>query len=406
MKRLFRDRRARRYLLGQTLSVFGDMTLWLAMGIWVKTLTGSSGAAGLTFFFFSLPSLGSPLSGLLVDRLRRRPLLIWTNLGTAALVLLLLLVHSRGQVWLIYTVMFFYGASYTVLGSGGSALLRLLLPDELLAEGNGYLQTVREGFRLLAPIAGAGLFVLFGGGAVAVIDAATFVAAAVLPWSVRVDEPARLPATEHWRRQVTAGLRHLRDTPVLRQICIATAASLLVVGAFESAIFAVIGQGLHRTPSFLGVLVVVQGAGAVAGGPIAAPVFRRIGSGMTIALGMLLIGLATPLLTLASLPPVFVGLALIGFGLPWVVVGLGTAIQLHSPLDLQGRVSSAVDLLVGTPQTISIAIGAALVTVVDYRIVLAVIAVVVVASSLYLLTRREQRLVRWPAPSPVELPVG
>jgi hypothetical protein len=30
--------------------VFGDTAMWLAAGIWVKALTGSSAAAGLTFF--------------------------------------------------------------------------------------------------------------------------------------------------------------------------------------------------------------------------------------------------------------------------------------------------------------------------------------------------------------------
>jgi len=56
-----------------------------------------------------------------------------------------------------------------------------------------------------------------------------------------------------------------------------------------------------------------------------------------------------------------------------------------------GRVSSAADLLVGTPQTISIAVGAALVSVIDYRIILLTIAAVMTLAPLYLTTRRERQ---------------
>src|ERR1700761_2327018 len=102
MRRLLKVRDARVYLGGQVFSLFGDTALWLAMVIWVKTRTGSNAAAGLVFFFANAPVLLAPLTGLLVDRVRRRPLLIAVNAATGGAVLLLLLVHGRGQVWLGY----------------------------------------------------------------------------------------------------------------------------------------------------------------------------------------------------------------------------------------------------------------------------------------------------------------
>ncbi len=44
MRALLAHRDARFYLAGQALSTVGDNALWLAMGIWVKILTGSSSA--------------------------------------------------------------------------------------------------------------------------------------------------------------------------------------------------------------------------------------------------------------------------------------------------------------------------------------------------------------------------
>jgi MFS family permease len=80
MRQLLARRDTRIYLSGQLFSLFGDSSLWLAMGIWVKTLTGSNAAAGLVFFFFTAPSLLAPALGLLADRVRRRPLLLVTNI--------------------------------------------------------------------------------------------------------------------------------------------------------------------------------------------------------------------------------------------------------------------------------------------------------------------------------------
>ena len=113
---------------GQALSLFGDTAMWLALGIWAKELTGSSGAAGMVIFALALPQLGAPAAGMLVDRVRRRPLLIATNLATAAVVLPLLTVHDRGDLWLLYVVAAAYGASYTILGAGQTALLTASCP--------------------------------------------------------------------------------------------------------------------------------------------------------------------------------------------------------------------------------------------------------------------------------------
>ena len=101
----------------------------------MKELTGSSSAAGLVFLCIVAPQLLSPLGGLLVDRVRRRTLLLVVNPLTALAVLPLLLVRDAGDVWIVYVVATLYGASYVVLAAGQSALLVTLLPAELLALG-------------------------------------------------------------------------------------------------------------------------------------------------------------------------------------------------------------------------------------------------------------------------------
>lgn len=389
MRTILARRDLRLALVGRTVSMFGDQALWLAMGIWAKQLTGSNAAAGLVFFFFGLPTLLSPLSGLLVDRVRRRPLLITVEAALGAMVLLLLLVRGPGQLWLIYAVTFCYGAAGTITASARSALFRVLLPDdEELARVNGLMQTLQEGLRLIAPITGAALFAWLGGGAVAIIDAATFAVVVGAFAALRVTEPAPQPAEHRWRSEVAAGARHLWRTVPLRQMTVAVGAALLVVGFFETVIFAVAGTGLHRPASFVGVLEATLGAGAIAGGLGAARLIRRAGEGRTVATGLALFGAGSAGLTAPAVAVVLPAMAVAGSGIPLLVVALFTGLQRMTPDHLQGRTFSAVDMLVSTPQTLSIGLGAALVAVVDYRVLLAVMCAVTLSSAGWLATRR------------------
>jgi MFS family permease len=391
MRRLLAIRDARIYLIGQTFSLLGDSALWLAMGIWVKTMTGSNGLAGLVFFFFTAPTLLAPVSGLIVDRVRRRPLLMATNACAGGAVLLLLLVHGRGQAWLVYLVMALYGLAYTLLGSGQSALLTVMVPGDLLPDANGALRTVQETLRLISPLAGAGLFVLVGAHMVAIMDAATFGVAVVCLAALRLREPRPRPSAGHWRAEVMAGFRYLAATPVLRQLVIAGACMLAVFGFSETIVFAIVSQGLHRSPAFVGVLVAIQGAGAVLGGPTAAPLIRRIGESWLAGAAMVVAAVGAALCIPSLLPVVAAGVALLGMAIPWLVVAFMTLLQRRTPAELQGRTYAAADALVTTPQTISIALGAALIGVAGYRTLLAVMAVVTVGAAAYLLSRPEQR---------------
>ena len=77
------------------------------------------------------------------------------------------------------------------------------------------------------------------------------------------------------------------------------------------------------------------------------------------------------------------GTLLFGAGLPVLIVCLTTAIQRRTPDELQGRAFTAFELFSGVPQLLSILAGAVLVTLVDYRIPLVVMAVGIAAAGVY-----------------------
>jgi MFS family permease len=391
MLRLLAHRDARLYLIGQVFSLLGDSSLWLAMGIWVKTLTHSNAQAGLVFFFFTAPALFAPASGLVVDRFRRRPLLIATNAATGAAVLALLAVDGRGQVWLIDAVMFAYGLSYGVLGPAQSALLTVMLPAELLADANGALQTSQAVLRLIGPLTGAGLFVAVGAHVIAIVDAITFAVPVLTLLQLEVSEPLPQPPVGHWTRQLVGVVRHVWRTVELRQAIVAAACTTTVFGFIETITYAIASDGLHRPAAFVGVLAAVQGAGAVAGGLSAAALVRRVGEGRLMGIAMLLAALGAALEIPPLLPVVIVGDVAFGAAVAWIVVGLITLVQRLTPPELQGRVYAAAETLITTPQTVSIVLGAGLITLTGYQPLLVAMVTVIALAAAYLLSRPEQR---------------
>ncbi|HJQ73826.1 MAG TPA: MFS transporter, partial [Gaiellaceae bacterium] len=164
--------------------------------------------------------------------------------------------------------------------------------------------------------------------------------------------------------------------------------ALLVIGFVETLIFSVIAH-LGEKPSFFGVMATLQGVGSIVGGVTAAAIVRRLGDVSTVGIGLGIFGLGDLLFVVPSLPVVLAGFFIAGIGVVWAIVAFSTALQTRTPLAIQGRVSAASDISLSVAQTSSIATGAVLSTVVDYRILLVAMAAVIGASAVYLVTRKE-----------------
>ncbi|MGW8554509.1 MFS transporter [Streptomyces tubercidicus] len=385
------DRTIRWLILGQLCAILGDTMLWLVAGIWVKELTGSNSAAAFTFFLVIVGTLCAPVGGMTADRYRKRPLLMGLYLGTAAVVASLLLVQDSGQIWLIYVVMLLYGLSFSFVDPAQAAFLRVLVPDEQLADANALTQTVKQGLRLMSPIAGAGLFAALGAHAVVVANIVLMLAAVVFLTAVRFRESTPECSGDSWHQEITEGVRHLARTAVLRQLAVAGALTMVAMGLAETVGLAIVDDGLGRPPSFLGVLLAGQGAGAIAAGLTAARFGRRIGEGMLVALGMAVFAAGALLETIPAVPAVATGMVLCGASMPWIAVGLTTVGLRHTAPELVGRVYSGFNVMMTLPQMVAMACGAGLIAVVDFKVVLVTMASVVLVAAGYLFTRPEQR---------------
>lgn len=407
MRRAFTVPAFGRLYVGTTASMVGDSLMLIVMSMWVKTLTGSNGAAGLTFLFLTLPALFGPLFGLVVDRVPRRPFLVVANVLSAAAMLPLLLVRGEQDVWVIYAVAFLYGVSFVVVPAALNGLLKEMLPEDVLVEANASLSLTREALRLVGPVAGAAMFAIGSGKLVALVDAVSFLVAALVIWTIKVEEerPERVPM--HWAAEVAEGARHIRRTPLLLHPTIALALCLLVLGFSESAVYAVV-EAFDKPVEFVGPVLTVQGVGAIAAGLLASRVIKRLGEPRTLVVGLVVLAAGLGVIAVAEqVWELLAGTVVLGAGIPLLIVAFNTILQKQTPGHLMGRVSTTTEVLTTTPQALSIALGALLVTLVDYRVIFVLMAAGTLVGAAYLVVALRGRMTTPVAGTaePVDVPV-
>ncbi|MFG3551108.1 MFS transporter [Streptomyces sp. NPDC047725] len=384
--RVLRDRDAGLYLAGVVVSGFGTSALWLASGVWVKDLTGSDGLAALCMLAMWAPTLAGPVLGTLADRVRRKPLLIATSLLMAGLLLSLFAVDSPATLWLLFAVLFVYGAAGVVHEAAESALVAAAVDARLLGDFNGLRMTANEGMKLVAPLAGAGLYAAYGGPGVALLDAATFVLAAGVYAALRVREtrPAR-PAAD-WRRRTAEGARYLWGHARLLPLVLAGGVMMLCAGVNGATAYAVV-DALGHSPAYAGALYAVQGAGSVAVGLLAGPALRRLGGRRFAASGIALLAAAVALRAVPHDAVALVSGAAIGAGMPAALIAALTAVQRETPGPLLGRVTATANSLIFVPNVFGLAVGAALVELTALWVLLPVLGTVLLATAAALARR-------------------
>jgi MFS family permease len=281
------DRRnGRLYLLGLAASLIGSSAMSLVAGIWVKSLTGSSAMAGLVSACVYAPSLLGPVGGMIADRVPRRRLLFRLNIASAVIMLPLLAVRSPAQIWIVFCVMTWYGVELIVSSPAEDALFAEMLPLSLRQRANGWRLGLQETGRLVAPLAGAGLFTLAGGGSVAVLDSVTFVVAAVAIARLRLRDPEPQPKAARWRADLLAGLIFIRRTPGFGRILTVAAVVMALSGVLVAAQYSLV-QAVGQPPAFLGVLSACLGGGSIVASLLSSRILRRLGEGWLAILGMI-----------------------------------------------------------------------------------------------------------------------
>ena len=263
-------------------------------------VTGSSLVTAAVFIAGLLPTLlVGPLAGVLADRWERRRTLVVTSLAQAALLLPLLAVHGRGELWVIYLVIAAEAALAQLFDPAKNALLPSLVDRDQLVSANALVGLNVNLGRLLGSSLGGVVMVTAGLRGVVIGDTVSFLAGAVLiawmrarpPVPARTDRAAGAgTAPGGLVRQWLDGLAVTWHSRQLRWSLVVSAVSAVAQGLFVVlfVLFVLfVTRTLHGGGAEVGLLRGVQGIGGVLVGALGA----RLSAGRLLAWSLLAFGL-------------------------------------------------------------------------------------------------------------------
>jgi hypothetical protein len=335
-----------------------------------------------------LPTLFLPLFGLLADRVRKRRLMVAVNAVMMGITPWLLFVDGTSDIWLIYLVMLAQGVAVNIMSASSSGLFVEMLPERLLGAANSVVMSMQESMKVLAPAAGAALFVWLGGGAVGVLDALTFLLACAALMSLRLEEPVPAPAERRLRDEIVAGVLHIVRLRELRKLVLSAGLTMLTVGFVVTAQYGVVESELNLPPVYIGALLAAQGVGSVLGGFLASGLTTSLGETRLVGFSAALIAVGTLGLLVPSMFAVLPANFLRGIGLAWMVIGVITLMQRRTPANLMGRTAASLYLLVFGPNAVSLVGGAGLNQLISHRALIVIAAVATAAICAYLFVGR------------------
>jgi len=342
---LVKERNYLVFWLGQTVSVLGDIVAFVALPVWVYYLTGSKVALGMSFAANVLPRLLlAPVAGVFVDRWDRRRTMVVCDLLRAAALAALFLIRDAGDVGLIYAVNFFNACVSRFYLPARNALIPSLVGSDKLVAANSLTSVSESAAQLVGPLVG-GLLVTVGGPKSAVaLDLATFLLAAL---SLSLISVRARPdgATGRTARRVTAdllaGLDLAWKTGVLRYLLLTFCLVALAQGALVTLLLPFLTEVLGLPSDYFGVVVAVEGAGAVVGGLLVGSVARRLRPETLFSTSLLAVGLVLGLIVAADdFGWLLGGLVIEGAVGVGVAIATTTILQARVPEEFRGRVHS------------------------------------------------------------------
>jgi predicted MFS family arabinose efflux permease len=242
------------------------------------------------------------VAGAWVDRLRRRPILVWTDIIRAALLFWIPIAYAIGALRIeqLYAVAFLEACLASLFNAAYPAYLPSLIGTDRVVDANSKLATSSS----IAEIGGPGLagtLVQIAGAPFAIlVDAFSFVVSAVSLALIRSPEPLRpkRETTTRIAQEIVEGLWAVRRHAVVFPLALRSILSH-VFGSFYAVLYSLyLLNELHLDPFLLGIVISAGGVGSLVGSVFASRAIGRLGIGPAIiwmALGASALGVLTPL---------------------------------------------------------------------------------------------------------------
>ncbi|MDE3019395.1 MAG: MFS transporter [Nitrospirota bacterium] len=174
---------------GQVISQIGDGLNKVALLWFVYELTGSALKMAVIGLLQTIPPLiFGPLIGVYLDRLPKKPVMVWVDLIRTLMILLIPALYAQDALTLerLYVLVFLTSVVSTVFGPALSSAIPLIVSRAQLTAANALIQSTSNIGILVGPaVSGLGI-ALIGSQNVLYVDAATFLISALCLIPIRV----------------------------------------------------------------------------------------------------------------------------------------------------------------------------------------------------------------------------
>ena len=358
----FRNRDFCALWIGQLLSQIGDNFVIVAILFVINALTDSPLALGMMALAATLPQLFLGLiGGVFVDRLDRKLVMIVSDVLRGLAVLALLLVQRADQLYIFYIVGFVMATAGLLFNPARNAVLPNIVSGEILLTANALIQASQ----IIAVILGAsiaGLLIgLLGPGFAFVFDSFSFTVSAAAIATMAIPpvnpKPGKTKSRVIWN-QLVEGLLFIRHSSPLLHVMLTTAIATLGFGAIVVLGIIYLDEVLGIGAEGFGFLYAVQGLGVVIGGVMIGRLASNVRANWIVGGCMVTLGLAIiAFAVVPNYPLVLVAVAIIGLSIVVARAALATLTQALVPDEKRGRVESAVNMVIGTSTSASMALS-------------------------------------------------
>lgn len=252
-------------------------------------------------------------AGAWVDRLRRRPIMIWADLGRAILLGSVPVAFLLGHLGLAQLLIVAAGAAIltTFFDVADRAYLPTIVHRGRLVAANSAISASASVAEFSSFGIGGFLIELFTAPIAIAVDAVSFIVSALLLATIRRKEPPPKPVAtrEPVLREIRDGLRIVGGSPLLRALALAHGGTHILWGIFGTSYLLYATRELGLGPAAIGVIAGIGGIGSLAGSLVAPWVARRLGIGRGILFGMVGFTIGNALIPLAPSGAVVLGAA-------------------------------------------------------------------------------------------------
>ncbi|MEU5894308.1 MFS transporter [Streptomyces sp. NPDC047461] len=369
-----------RFLTASAVSAFGSQVTGLALQILTAVVLSASAtevgivnaARWVPYLLFGL------IAGVVVDRWRRKPMMVATDLARAVLLAAIPVLYALDLLSIpaLCMVVFAFGVLSLLFEAANQSYVPQLVPKELLSAGYARVQQADAVAGSTGPLIAGALIKIMGAPLAVLVDALSYLMSGLLLASVKAPDPVPDPgARRSLASELREGVAWVYRHRTLASIAL-TSHTMLLFNSMVSTVFVVFALHQLKIGEFgLGVTYAVASVGVLLGGALSGRVATRLDVGTTLIAFRLLAAVGWLPLVLAEQGPWALASVSLGFFLVSLAIGIASPVEMSyrqavTPDRLRGRMNATIRSMNWGTVAVGAPLGGVLADQVSYRFTL------------------------------------